>query len=1783
MLTQERIAAPLLGELMRWNVPYRMLAPERAGPSPWGEIPELAKRAVDVGEPLPGVGRLPAFAKQRYEEARAYEPTLPAGVRLVGRQLLDPLGLGGAWASTMLTGPLGAIYRIVDIADYTAFLLSATPDELKVAAALIGVGITARNLPKIRAFVKRVAGGATPAMRRAAQEAAPAVQRFMAEEAGAAEILGRPPVPSAERWNEIQDQLVPLRRRFEELTYGPIRAQRRDNIFERMRKQIEALEEEAAFHKPAVEEPAAAEIPGRPPVPEVEPEDFVQRVSRRVDEDSLKMGRRLRLSKPERLLTVVVDGEPAWSYEGFFIEVGETPARFKGAQSVDRGAVSWLALFEGEGSPALPMGTARGDYLADKVKTGDEVVFISEAGDAISVATRYWGYFQKKYKDAEWRMYGPDKGVEVRSRGRTVGFIMPFVRQGRLPSEVFTQWSDLVTRETPTTEIGGKTFRAGQRVRSGPQEGFIAETAHGWVMRADTPLVPGARRDIPLRDIADYIEPIGPDVAAPVRPEAPVAVPEAAPEAMRPMEVPPEEAARLAREAEEAAGQRALGAPAPEAKEYWQMTREEYEGRRLYSPSWDPEHREVIEEALAEARPVPAKVLAEYPDLARAAPAPEAPPVRAVAPAGLPDPWTLPRDLYVRATGATDRADVLQAQMQWRTGIEEAYRRGEIDLGTRGLSKAADMVIRDLRARPPAPVRAPVTRPVTPGVAPLAEPAVPPPAVPAFPPVTAQPVPGAGGIPGQPLAPGAGAAVVAPAGRPVQPPLAAAGVQIAPGGPPAGAVPPAAPPGAVVPPPGSPQLPGFVTRPPTAPGRLASILDSGEILSSQRRPDLARRMMTFAETHHVTPMVKLLRSIGISGTDPATEAAMLAHFITVEGRVASIGAVSDLRGFGDVQKLFGAKDLVVSYRGKDYFLGDIMEGMHPELPLTADQLRFMQMGWELGDELHAFAKAHGVDIPLAKYGEGQHWWHRGTVYRRNANGLIDTGVIRGGRAGRYVAAMMGIEKPRQFDTMADARAQGFYHLDPTDAMQVAVQDVYRRIGDERLKAHVLEHIASRTEAPARWGEVELPGMPGRFFEAGEVGPVRDYLRDLGLSWVDTFATGVNIVNRVPRTVLTSLDPGPALLQLQGVMLTYPRVWTAGVLKGWQEPFSPGAMARFLSEPQHAATLRRFAPFGLNAHGSELTEGARGIFAEHGPLTRIPVVSKIPLLRHVPVLLGKGVRIGSAIFDNQMLAIRIMGIEATEYMIKKPEDAFELVRHWNTFTGVSEPGSYGISRSQQLKEAAFGFAPKLLRSTLSIVADVFQGGLRGKMARESLGKMGVLGLLGYLAICQALNQKPRLDPKEGSRWMTVTVGDQVVGFGGPYFMVLRTLIQMATGGSEAAVETAGRFVRSRLSPGVSTGWDVLTRKDAIAMPVPMSIPKLTQYVLKNNLIPIWLQGVTESGVTDWENYIEIGAMELAGLRVFPVSPARKRNEIRERLAQATFGKPWASLSRPETYQLEQVPELGQAVEEARALALKRETPWGLFWADVDSQREPYRIEIAELGQELQAGQRTGRSYREELTQRQMIMARIPEMLQRTREYQDIRLEGREPETAVDRFIDAYYKIADETRDPLTGVADARQIVMDREALKTRTPDDVVRQAMGYINRKLDPEYVQARDLYYEYMRIPQYLGLNEDEAQLANEAIRTYRDMRRANPQMHPDWTRAYLAKYNPEGYKLMLVAQRRRNPARQRFWAAHPLLSKFYSDLTTEELELVLPEENLWQPQPQARLPAFAGSLSYGQ
>jgi len=315
-------------------------------------------------------------------------------------------------------------------------------------------------------------------------------------------------------------------------------------------------------------------------------------------------------------------------------------------------------------------------------------------------------------------------------------------------------------------------------------------------------------------------------------------------------------------------------------------------------------------------------------------------------------------------------------------------------------------------------------------------------------------------------------------------------------------------------------------------------------------------------------------------------------------------------------------------------------------------------------------------------------------------------------------------------------------------------------------------------------------------------------------------------------------------------------------------------------------------------------------------------------------------------------------------------------------------------------------------------------------------------------------------------------------------------------------------------------------------------------------------------------------DILGLRAVPLSPAQRRDDLRDRYAREAYGRQWVDLSRAQQATLESGhPDLMAAAGSAIETYARRGSLLHQFQADVAALREEPERQIGALAEQLRRGELSGYDYRRAVQEREAEMARLPEQLQRTEKYRDVPLKEEEWAkwaertgqpmaerlSPVDQFIDQWYQLTADRRDPTTGEVNAADLVKAREALKAQTDPAIVQEAMAYLNRNRHPELVQAQEEFAEYMRIPKYRGLTPEQGE---EADRIARFVAAYSKQLgSPERAKALASKVFGRSFGYYMLSRRDayQNPEWRRFRQAHPLIDKYYSPASTVEFRELVP------------------------
>jgi hypothetical protein len=265
--------------------------------------------------------------------------------------------------------------------------------------------------------------------------------------------------------------------------------------------------------------------------------------------------------------------------------------------------------------------------------------------------------------------------------------------------------------------------------------------------------------------------------------------------------------------------------------------------------------------------------------------------------------------------------------------------------------------------------------------------------------------------------------------------------------------------------------------------------------------------------------------------------------------------------------------------------------------------------------------------------------------------------------------------------------------------------------------------------------------------------------------------------------------------------------------------------------------------------------------------------------------------------------------------------FELARFLDRITGITDMAAMGIPITiRQVEQTFTWFAPNYTRACLTVLADIFRGGLTGAETRKAIGGMLAAGGVMYSAVQYAissLNGKSdgdawddvlkgfcvTTDPITGeTKWdltgqfMTIQVGNYNFGFGGFWYGLLRlcgNIMECVNQVGDKEVIDLIRIIKdgslntkdnpfiywwySRSSPFFSTGFELAEGKDFLGYPI--ETPLDYAIYIATRFEPIWM----EQGL-NWmipglarNNEIPEGAAraaiipaEIFGLRVFPDS-------------------------------------------------------------------------------------------------------------------------------------------------------------------------------------------------------------------------------------------------------------------------------------------------------------------------
>lgn len=280
---------------------------------------------------------------------------------------------------------------------------------------------------------------------------------------------------------------------------------------------------------------------------------------------------------------------------------------------------------------------------------------------------------------------------------------------------------------------------------------------------------------------------------------------------------------------------------------------------------------------------------------------------------------------------------------------------------------------------------------------------------------------------------------------------------------------------------------------------------------------------------------------------------------------------------------------------------------------------------------------------------------------------------------------------------------------------------------------------------------------------------------------------------------------------------------------------------------------------------------------------------------------------------------------------------DLAAFVRNMTGALNTGALGASGRQQAFERGWlFFSPRYTRASLALMADAFQGGLRGQQARQTFVQMAGGGAVAYMAFAGALGQPIKLDPRpkseggDGAEFMTVKIAGQNVGIGSFWTSMIRMIANTATTAVDdpsllvqpnTRDNPIARWLRSRSAPSTGFTLDFANGANFLGESIE-GFGGWATHVGRQTLPFAVENAIFEDGPIFGRLTTGLPA-EMLGGRTFPVSAVEYRNLERERAAQATYKKSWEELNGLQRAKLENDPEgeLGELTQIVRDEATK----------------------------------------------------------------------------------------------------------------------------------------------------------------------------------------------------------------------------------------------------------------------
>ena len=325
-------------------------------------------------------------------------------------------------------------------------------------------------------------------------------------------------------------------------------------------------------------------------------------------------------------------------------------------------------------------------------------------------------------------------------------------------------------------------------------------------------------------------------------------------------------------------------------------------------------------------------------------------------------------------------------------------------------------------------------------------------------------------------------------------------------------------------------------------------------------------------------------------------------------------------------------------------------------------------------------------------------------------------------------------------------------------------------------------------------------------------------------------------------------------------------------------------------------------------------------------------------------------------------LRLKGFEAMYTTASKTDDGLRgLTNFLNKSTGALNPLEAGISPSQQQIERAFlFFSPRYTRASFSLLADVFNGGLRSNEARSSLIGTAAFGLGTYIAMSEALGQEPDLDPRSGS-FLQVKIGDDRVGIGSFWRSFTKAAVKIGDSTfteedimEEGVLRQFYNYFAGRGSPVTGLARDMWNGTNFLGQEFEDKGDYLKH--IGTQFSPFWLENLMIGD--PYRNGIAGTLGEFGGLNAKPQNVWDRRKNRRDTLANDKYGRLYQQLNKVEKDQVNKDEDIVEYTKLARQISDKSNdklyAQQEIYYDEKDNIKQTYEAEFAQLSSAVKNG-------------------------------------------------------------------------------------------------------------------------------------------------------------------------------------------------------------------------------------